>query len=415
MRRLSTHYALIVVVVTFTTLLLASGVRTIPSVIIKPLETDFGWDRASISFAVMVSLFIFGLAGPVAGYLVDRYGTKRIMLGGLSLTAAGLALMMNLTTLWQLHLFWGLVVGVGTGVIAGVIGATVASRWFNRHRGIVIGVFSAAGAAGQSTLYLLLIGLAADSGWRNMLSIASALVAAMLIPVLLFMRDRPEDMGLAPVGGHVTAAESSENAKRTSLRDAIRTRDFWLLAGSFFICGYTTIGLIGTHLLPHSVEHGFVELDMRGVLALMGLMNIAGTLVSGWLSDRHDNRVLLMVYYGLRGLSLLALPFILEMGGMLLFAVVYGLDWVATVPPTVNLTAQRFGRASLGTIYGWIFCSHMIGAGIAALAGGVFRDALGDYTIIFLSAAVLGLIAAMLSMQVDRRPRPHLAGEFPLA
>jgi sugar phosphate permease len=413
-KRLPFHYAFVIVVVTFLTLLMASGVRTVPSVLIKPLEADFGWDRTSLSFSVMISLFAFGFGAPIAGTLVDRYGPKRVMLGGLALTSAGLAPLIGLTELWQLDLFWGLVVGVGTGIIAGVIGATVANRWFNAHRGMVLGLFSAAAAAGQSILFPLFINLTDANGWRNMLTIVTILVAAVLIPVVILMRDKPEDVGLEPVGGALKAAAAASAAKKTPLREAIRTRDFWLLAGSFFICGYTTNGLVGTHLLPHSVEHGFLATDMSGILALMGFMNIVGTLASGWLSDRYDNRILLMTYYGLRGLSLLFLPFIDQVNGMLLFAVVYGLDWVATVPPTVNLTAQRFGRGSLGTIYGWIFCAHMIGAGVAAQAGGIFRDTFGDYVLIFLSAGVLGGIASLLSWSIDRSQKLRLQGDFPL-
>jgi predicted MFS family arabinose efflux permease len=199
------------------------------------------------------------------------------------------------------------------------------------------------------------------------------------------------------------------------LREAARTRDFWLLAGTFFICGYTTNGLIGTHLLPHTLEHGFVEAEISWALAFMGMMNIFGTLASGWLSDRTDNRYLLACYYGFRALSLAALPFILEMRGMLIFALIYGLDWVATVPPTVNLTANRFGRASLGTIYGWIFCSHMIGAGIASYAGGLFRDVLGDYHLIFISAALLGLLASGMALLISRPQKPKAATPPPAA
>lgn len=401
------HYAWIILVVTFFTLLFAAGVRTIPGVIIKPLEAEFGWDRGSISFAVAVSLFAYGLGGPVSGTLVDRFGPKRVMLGGLLFTALGLTPMLWLTELWQLHLLWGIIVGVGTGAIANVLSATIAHRWFNRHRGVILGVLGASTAAGQLVLLPVMVSLATDSGWRATISLMAVAIAAMLLPVLLFMRDQPEQMGIEPVGGYpkTTVGVNPAVLETTPLRTALRTRDFWLLAGSFFICGYTTNGLIGTHLLPHTVEHGFIEVETAGAIGLMGFMNIIGTMTSGWLSDRYDNRKLLATYYGLRALSLLALPFIVEMRGLLLFAIVYGLDWVATVPPTVNLTAQRFGRGSLGTLYGWIFCSHMIGAGLAAQAGGVFRDLLGDYHLIFLSAALLGFVAAGLSMQITRQRR----------
>ncbi|MBZ0284538.1 MAG: MFS transporter [Anaerolineae bacterium] len=393
------HYGWIVVMVTFVALLVSAGVRTAPSVIIKPLEADFGWTRASISLAVAVSLFAFGFGAPLGGTLVDRFGPRRIMLTGLTLIALGLAPLLALQDLWQLHLLWGLVVGVGTGMVTNVLGATVALRWFNQYRGMVVGIFGAASAAGQLIFVPALIALVTTAGWQSVIALMAFIAAATLIPVVIFMRNRPQDMGLEAVG-KATTVSAATDARVTTLREAIKTRDFWLLAASFFVCGYTTNGLIGTHLLPHTLEHGFVEADISWALAIMGVMNIVGTTASGWLSDRFDNRKLLATYYGFRALSLAALPFILEMQGMFLFAIVYGLDWVATVPPTVNLTAQRFGRASLGTLYGWIFCSHMIGAGIASYAGGFFRDALGDYHLIFISAAVLGLVASGLALGI---------------
>lgn len=410
--KLRVHYAWVVLVVTFSTLLVTAGVRTLPSILIVPLETEFGWDRSAVSFAVAVSLIAFGFGAPLSGTLIDRYGPRRVMVAGLGLTALGLAPMMGLTELWHLHLLWGVIVGVGTGAISGVVGATVATRWFNKYRGVVLGALSAATAAGQLLFLPSLVAVTADSGWRTTIAVMAAAVGALLIPLALLMRDRPADVGLTPVGGdNLTTAEVKAQAKGTPLREAIRTRDFWLLAGSFFICGYTTNGLIGTHLLPHTVERGFVEVETAGALGLMGLMNIVGTIASGWLSDRYDNRKLLATYYGFRALSLLALPFIVEMRGLLIFAVIYGLDWVATVPPTVNLTAQRFGRASLGTLYGWIFCSHMIGAALAAQAGGLFRDWLGDYNIIFLSAALMGFVASTLALRISLKPQPALALE----
>jgi sugar phosphate permease len=406
------HYAWLIVVITFIVMLFAAGVRTIPGILIKPLEAEFGWDRSSISFAVAISLFVFGLGAPIAGTLIDRFGPKKVMLLALVLTAAGLTPLLALRELWQLHLFWGLLTGIGTGGIAGVLGATVANRWFNKHRGMIVGIFSGAAAAGQFLFVPMLISLTTNEGWRVAVGTVAVVGVMLLLPVVVLMRNRPEDIGLEPVGGKPLAASAAqaEAERSTSLREALRTRDFWLLAGSFFVCGYTTNGLIGTHLLPHTVEHGFVEVETAGALALMGIMNMVGTLISGWLSDKYDNRKLLSVYYGLRALSLVALPFVVEMRGLLIFAVIYGLDWVATVPPTVNLTAQRFGRASVGTIYGWIFCSHMIGAGLAAQAGGLFRDIFGDYHLIFLSAALMGFIASGLTMRISvQKRKPTLA------
>ena len=230
--------------------------------------------------------------------------------------------------------------------------------------------------------------------------------ALLLVPVALLMRDRPQDLGLRPVGDDGASLQATEAAQPgTPLLVAVRTRDFWLLAGSFFICGYTSNGLIGTHLLPHALEHGFSETAAAGAIGLMGMMNVVGTLASGWLTDRFDNRKLLAAYYGFRALSIAALPFVAGMRGLLLFAILYGLDWIATVPPTVNLTAQRFGKASLGTIFGWIFCAHMFGAALAAYAGGYFHDLWGDYTLVFMSAAILGGIAVALSMTIGRGRR----------
>lgn len=406
MRRIPFHYAWIVVLVTFFVLLFAAGIRTIPSVIIKPLEADFGWTRDSLSFGVAISLFAFGFGGPIAGSLVDRFGPRRVMLGGLAFTAAGLWLMANLNTIIEFILLWGILIGVGTGIISNVLGAAVANRWFNKHRGTVTGLLVAASAAGQLIFLRSLVQVTVDNGWRYGIAIVAAATAALVVPVLLLMRDKPQDVGVEAFGGEASDTQkgvptSAVVEKRTTLREAVRTRDFWLLAGSFFICGYTTNGMIGTHLLSHAVEHGFVEIEAANALALMGLMNIFGTLASGWLSDRYDNRKLLAVYYGFRALSLVFLPFIIDMQGLLIFAIIYGLDWVATVPPTVNLTAARFGRGSLATIYGWIFCSHMIGAGIAAQVGGFFRVWLGDYHLIFLSAALMGFIAVTLSLRIS--------------
>lgn len=402
------HYAFVVVLITFCVLLTSAGTRTAPSIIIKPLEGEFLWTRSEVSFAVAISLFVFGFGAPLGGLLVGRLGVRRVMLVGLTLNAAGLFLLTGINTLWQLHLLWGVVVGVATGMLSGTLGATTALNWFNKYRGIVLGIFSAASATGQLIFVPSLIALGSSSGWRAVLTLIG-IVSAILIPcVFLLMRNHPEGMKLEPVGG-VTPATLQLDMRKTSLREALRTRDFWLLAGSFFICGYTTNGLIGTHLLPHTLEHGFVQGDISYALAIMGVMNIFGTLASGWLSDRYDNRRLLAIYYGFRGVSLAFLPFVLEMQGMLIFSIIYGLDWVATVPPTVNLTVKRFGRQSLSLIYGWIFCSHMIGAGVASYAGGFFRDLLGDYHLIFISAAVLGLVAAGLALRISVKPEPKVA------
>ncbi|HUQ16361.1 MAG TPA: MFS transporter, partial [Candidatus Saccharimonadales bacterium] len=333
---------------------------------------------------------------------IGRYGPRKVILGGSALIALGLGAFLSMRELWQLFLFWGIVVGVGTGAVGNVLGATVAHRWFRTHRGLVIGLFGAATSAGSLVFIPAMAALSVSVGWRAAIVLLIAACVAVLVPVALFMRDRPADAGTVAFGEGrtVSAAERADDERRTPLRSAIRTTDFWLLAGSFFICGYTSNGIVGTHLIPHAVEHGFTEVTAASAVGVMGAMNIVGTLSSGWLSDRFDNRKLLAGYYAFRAISLAALPLVIEARGLYVFAIVYGLDWIATVPPTANLTAQIFGRASLGTIYGWIFFSHMAGAAIAAYLGGFFHEVLGDYHLMFVSAALLGFIAAGLALRI---------------
>lgn len=416
MRRV--HYAWIVVAVTFAALLVASGVRAAPGALVKPLEAEFGWDRASISLAAAVSLLAYGLGGPLGGNLVGRFGVRRVMVAGLALIALGVAPLLLMRELWQLHLLWGLVAGIGTGAVAQVLGASIAATWFRRSRGIVLGLFGAATSAGQLIFLPALVALIVLFDWRAAIVLMTVAVILVLVPVALLVRDRPQQVGLRPYGetgkedAATVAENAAEDARGTPLRVAIRHRDFQLLAASFFVCGYTSTGLIGVHFIPHAVEHGFAEVTAAGALGLMGMMNVIGTLASGWLTDRYDNRLLLATYYGFRALSLLFLPWILDVPPLLVFAVVFGLDYIATVPPTANLTARIFGRASVGPLFGWIFFAHMVGAALAAYVGGVARDALGDYTLAFISAGILGLIAVGLSLGIRR---PQLPTTAPLA
>src|SRR6267378_5346682 len=415
------HYAWVVTAVTFVALLAAASVRAAPGVIIKPLESEFGWDRAAISLAVSVSLITFGLGGPVGGTLVDRFGPRRALLSGLAAIAVGLFLLLSLHDLWQLYLVWGILIGVGTGIASQVTGATVAHRWFRTHRGVVVGLFGAATSVGQLIFVPTMMALTVSDGWRSGIALLMFASLVVIVPVLFLMRDRPSDVGLRAFGEGetISAEEKAADARRTPLGAALRRKDFWLLAGSFFVCGYTSNGLVGTHLIPHAIEHGFTEVMAASAVALLGSMNIVGTLASGWLTDRYDNRKLLAAYYGFRALSLFALPLIYDVKWLLLFAFVYGLDWIATVPPTANLVATIYGRASLGTIYGWIFFSHMLGAAIAAFAGGFFRDLLGDYHLMFVSAGILGFIAVALALRIStsavgtRMPTPALEAARP--
>ena len=410
------HYAFVVAAVTFGVILVTAGVRAAPGALIVPLQGEFAWSRGSISLAVALSILAYGFGAPLAGGLIDRFGPRRLAVSGCFLIAAGLLPMIWMTQEWQLFVFWGLIVGVGTGAVGGVLGATVATRWFRARRGVVIGLFAAASSMGQLIFLPSLVTVIVNSGWRMAVAGMAAAVLLAAIPAYLFMRDRPADVGLQPYGDDgseaAAAAELSEAAEGATLRQATRTRDFWLLAGSFFVCGYTSNGLIGTHLIPHAVEHGFSVDTAAAAVGLMGMMNVVGTLTSGWLTDRYDNRKLLAGYYTFRALSIVFLPVILAVPELFLFAIVYGLDWIATVPPTVNLTARIYGRAHMGTIYGWIFCSHMIGAALAAYLGGAVHDILGDYTSMFLSAGLLGFIAAAMALRISvtGRPTPTAAG-----
>jgi MFS family permease len=406
------HLAWIVAAVTFLTLLGASGFRSAPGVLIVPLQDEFGWSRTVISAAVSVNLILYGLAGPFAAAAMNRFGIRRVVLVALLLVSAGSLLTVRMTAAWQLVLLWGVLVGLGTGAMANVLAAAVASRWFVRRRGLVTGALTAAAATGQLVFLPVLATLAEGPGWRWS-AVAVAVGALLVVPlVLAFLRNSPADAGLRAYGAAadtpIAPPVASPNPVRTALRalrEASRVPAFWLLAGSFAICGATTNGLIGTHLIPAAHDHGLAETTAAGLLALVGIFDIAGTLGSGWLTDRVDPRRLLLWYYGLRGVSLLVLAPALADGGLGLvgFVVVYGLDWVATVPPTVALCHEVFGREKGTVVFGWVFAAHQLGAAVAASAAGALRTALGDYLVAFVSGAALCLVAALVT-QAIRRP-----------
>ena len=412
LRRRGPHPAWIVAAVAFLTLLGASGFRSAPGVLIVPLQDEFGWSRTVISAAVSVNLVLFGLAGPFAAAAMNRFGIRRVVLAALTLVATGSLLTVWMTAAWQLVLLWGVVVGLGTGAMTGVLAATVATRWFVRRRGLVVGALTAAGATGQLIFLPMLAALAEGPGWRWS-AVAVTAGAVLVMPlVLMFLRNSPADAGLRPYGAPpdspIAPPVAPPNPVGTALRvlrQASRVPAFWLLAGSFAICGATTNGLIATHLIPAAHDHGLSETTAAGLLALVGVFDIAGTLGSGWLTDRVDPRRLLLWYYGLRGVSLLVLAPALADGGpgLLGFVVVYGLDWVATVPPTVALCHEVFGREKGTVVFGWVFAAHQIGAAAAASAAGAVRTELGDYLVAFVSGAALCLVAALVT-QAIRRP-----------
>jgi sugar phosphate permease len=396
------HYAWIVLAITFVVLLTAAAIRATPGVLIVPFENEFGWSRATISVAISTNLLLYGLMGPFAAGVINRYGPRRVMAAAIFLIGLGTLATIAMKQPWQLMALWGVVVGLGTGMVAVVMGATVVQRWFYLHRGLALGLLTASSATGQLVFLPLMAKLVVSSGWRWAVILISV-VALIIAPIAFWiMRDRPSDEGLRPYGmpdSEAVPAAIGGNpvvAALSALRMASRRREFWILAGSFFVCGASTNGLIGTHLIPACMDHGIPEVRAAGLLALMGIFDLVGTTGSGWLSDRFDNRVLLLAYYGLRGLSLLYLPYgFVSAGHLSVFAVFYGLDWIATVPPTVGLTRQVFGAENASLVFGWIMAAHQVGAALSATFAGVLRTTEGNYDHAFLFAGLLCMIAAV--------------------
>jgi len=373
-----------------------------------PLETEFGWSRAAISAAVAINIALFGLIGPFAASAMDRWGIRRLVVAALLLLAVSVGLTTQMHSQWQMTLLWGVCVGTGTGVTSMVLAAVVATRWFDARRGMVLGALSAANATGQLVFLPLLAAIVERRGWRAAALVVAGAAVVVFAIVLVFMRDRPEDLGLRRYGQPSDANAAPAPialAPFAALRLAIRSRAFWILAGTFFVCGASTNGLIGTHLIAACHDYGIPQMRSAQLLAVMGIFDILGTTASGWLTDRYSSRYLLFGYYTLRGLSLLFLPFTLAngAGGLGVFAVFYGLDWIATVPPTVRLTGEAFGRENTGVVYGWIGASHQLGASLAAFGAGAIRTVAGDYRFAFWIAGVLCVIAGMSFLTIGRR------------
>jgi MFS family permease len=417
----SLHYAWIVAGVVFITLFGAAGFRSTPSILIVPLQDEFGWSRATISLAISVNLLLFGLMAPFAAALMQRFGLRRVSIAALITISAGVLLTTQMTKSWQLVLLWGVVVGLGTGSMTQVLAATVVNRWFATRRGLVLGVLTAASATGQLIFLPLLAWIAGAHGWRSV-AIVVAIAAISVIPIIvLFLREQPSDVGLerygAKPGEHFLPPTPPRDPVRSALgtlRTASSSVDFWLLAGTFFICGASTNGLIGIHLIPAAVDHGMAEVTAASLLALVGIFDVIGTTASGWLTDRWDPRKLLATYYALRGLSLLYLPIALNQpnAGLVLFIVFYGLDWVATVPPTATLATSAFGRENGPVVYGWIFTAHQFGAAFAALAAGTVRSTFGDYLVAFVFAGGLCLAAAAMSIRIGKSGTSAIPAEW---
>ncbi len=409
--RRNIHYGWVVVGATFLTMLVTAGAMGAPGVLIKPLQDEFGWSTSSISSALAIRLVLFGLMGPFAAAFMNRFGVRNVIIFALSTVAIGFIGSLFMTELWQLLLFWGIIVGFGTGLTAMVLAATVSARWFSKHRGLVVGMLSASSATGQLVFLPLMAELTQRYGWRTTVVFVCAMLAVAAVVVLGLMRDRPADLDL-PIYGEARITPAPPLNKSLSamlmspllaLKEVSRSSTFWILFATFFICGLSTNGLIQTHFVTLCGDYGILPVAAASVLAVMGIFDFFGTIGSGWLSDRFDNRWLLFWYYGLRGLALLFLPFS-QFGfyGLSIFAVFYGLDWIATVPPTVKIAADRFGPEKAGLVFGWIFTGHQLGAATAAFGAGLSRTALDSYLPAFFVAGAFCLLAAILAITLSK-------------
>jgi MFS family permease len=408
--RRNIHYGWVVVAATFLTMLVTAGAMGAPGVLIKPLQDEFGWETSQISSALAIRLVLYGLMGPFAAAFMNYFGVRKVIVFALALIGAGFVGSLFMTSLWQLLLLWGIVVGFGTGLTAMVLAATISTRWFTRHRGLVVGMLSASSATGQLVFLPLMAELTERYGWRSTVFFVCAMIMVAALAVLAFMRDRPSDVNLPSLGeAHIAlppARGTLAGALKTpitTLLEISRTSTFWILFATFFICGLSTNGLIQTHFVTLCGDFGIMPVAAASVLAVMGIFDFFGTIGSGWLSDRFDNRWLLFWYYGLRGLSLLFLPFSdFSFYGLSIFAVFYGLDWIATVPPTVKIAADRFGREKAGLVFGWVFAGHQLGAATAAYGAGLSRTELSSYLPAFFIAGAFCLVASILAITLKK-------------
>lgn len=416
--RRGVHYGWVVAAVTFLAMLTTSAALGLPGAMLQPLSREFGWSTDQLASVFAVRFALFGLLGPFAALFIARFGLSRIMVVAASFIALALGLATQVTQLWQLLVLWGLVLGCGTGLTALVLGAMVANRWFTQHRGLVVGLFAASAATGQLIFLPAAAWIIEHLGWRYAVLPVMAACIGVAVMALLFVRNQPRDVGLRPVGepadapleAPLVAAPLDFRAPFKVLAEAARHRTFWILAATFFICGLSTNGLVQTHFISLCGDNGLAAVPAASVLAMMGAFDLVGTTLSGYLSDRFDNRKLLFWYYALRGLSLFWLPYsTFTLYGLSLFAMFYGLDWIATVPPTVRLTAQRFGAERANLVFGWIFAGHQLGAGTAAFGAGMSRTLLQTYLPAFFVAGALCVVAAVIVLMISRVPKPAAA------
>jgi predicted MFS family arabinose efflux permease len=402
------HYAYLVVALIFFALLAAAGLRSTPAVLLVPWANEFHWSRSVISFAAAVGIFLYGLTGPFAAAAMQRFGIRKTVLFALALMSVSSLASLWMTASWQLILLWGVISGIGSGCVASVLSATIVNRWFVTHRGLVMGLLAASTSTGTLIFFPTFSAIQEWGGWKPVV-IVVAVCLGLLIPLVWWLLPEwPADVGQTPFGGTQQAAPVANKANplKTAfggLKEGLESRDFWLLAGTFFVCGFTTNGLIGTHMIALCGDHGLDAVVAGGLLAVMGAFDLVGTTASGWLTDRYDPRKLLFVYYGLRGLSLIYLPFAdFSFRGLSLFAVFYGLDWIATVPPTLALTNRAFGSQKAPVIFGWILASHQLGAALAAFIAGYSRSVSGSYLEAFVAAGFIAIVAAFAALMIGR-------------
>jgi len=440
------HPAWIVAAVAFLALVGAAGFRAAPGVLMVPLQQEFGWSTTVLSLAVSINLVLFGLTAPFAAALMERFGIRKVTSLALCLIGLGSALTVFVNQSWQILLTWGLLIGLGAGSMALVFAATIANTWFAKSRGLVIGILTAGSAAGQLVFLPFIAALAQNPGWRGASLLIAAGALAVVPLVLRWLRNSPADVGVLPYGAEKTdtgepntgepstgapALEASDGGTTATttgkpaavvvsavpgdspnaairalqvLKRASKVRTFWALVAGFAICGATTNGLIGTHFIPSAHDHGMPETTAAGLLAVVGIFDIVGTIASGWLTDRFNPKVLLAVYYQFRGIGLLVLPLLLGSSvepSMIIFVVVYGLDWVATVPPTAAICRSVFG-ADGSVVFGWVFAAHQLGAAAAAFLAGFIRDATGHYNYAWLGAAAMCTVAAVISATIRK-------------
>ncbi|MDQ6599031.1 MFS transporter [Bacillus salipaludis] len=415
------HYSWFILAITFFSIIAAGIVMSSSGVFIDPFEKEFGWDRSEIALAFAISMFLYGISGPFMAALLNVIGLKKMMIASMATLLIGIILTFIMNQSWQMILIWGIIIGLGSSLFLTVLSPYVANHWFEKRRGLAVGILTASSATGQLILLPVLATIIDHYSWRPAIGLMMILSIIMLLIILLFMKNKPKDVGILPYGLEEEIQESNEGPKENpiviafkGLFEAVKVKEYWLLSGSFFICGLSTSGLVGTHFVSYCISFGIPLVTAASFLSFMGIFNLVGTTLSGWLSDRFDNRWLLFWYYGFRGASLLLLPYALNEGSttmLVIFTVFYGLDWIATVPPTISISRQIFGTTKSGIVYGWIFASHQVGAATAAYGGGLIYKFFNTYTWAFFLAGVFCLLASLFVIIIKKQHSSQLPKE----